>query len=335
MTDNQNQKRVGDVLNEIRELAGQGLLRKEEVLAIFEKERTKGAKASQVTALTFQQVLYFVGAFIVILGVGIFVSQFWTVWSQIVKVVFALGLAALLYGIGYHLHYSYPKLAIFSGVSFLLSIFLLPLGIGTFLDLINISATGKEGLATGSALLFIVYFSSYWILKNDIFLLFAIAAGSGVFVSFVNLFVQNPSQTFMQYLILILGASYLAFGYYYQSYKKYIVNILYFFGFLMFLGATFGLSVDSLLWFIIFPFLLVGAFYTSVVLQSKLILAIGTLFTFIEIGRLTTEYFSRSLGWPLSLIIAGFAIILVGYISFEVNKRYLKRSYPLNEQARN
>jgi len=322
----QTQAKINRVLDELRELAGQGLVKKEDVFYLFEREETQEVKRSPAAHLTFQQVLYFVGAFIIILGVGILVAQAWAAWGQIVKVVFALGLAALLYGVGYYIHYSYPRLRIFSGVSFILSVLLFPLGIGTFLDLVNISAIGREGLILGSVLLFIIYFSSYWTLKNDIFLLFSIWAGSGFFLSFVNLFVRDPSQTLSQYLILVLGASYLAFGYYYQSSKNYIVNFLYLFGLFMFLGATFSLSLGSLLWLLIFPFLLVATFYASVTLQSKLILVIGTLFTFIEIGRLTSEYFSRTFGWPLALIIAGFGIIFVGYISFEVSKRYLKKS---------
>lgn len=320
---NQNQIKVGRVLSELEGLVDQGLVKQQDVLDIFAKERIKEEKASQVSTLTLQNVFYFVGAAIVILGVGIFVAQFWEDWGQIIKVVFALGLSALLYGIGYYLRYRYPKLAIFSGVSFILSVLLLPLGVGTFLDLINISAV-SEGLVIGSAILFIVYFSSYLILKNDIFLLFSIIAGSGLFLSFINLFVPRPSETFIAYIALVLGASYLALGYYYQPNKKYIVNLLYLFGLIMFLGESFALSINSPFWMIVFPFLLAGTFYLSVVLQSRLILAIGTLFTFVEIGRLTTEYFSRSLGWPLALIIAGLAIIGAGYFSFEVSKRYFK-----------
>ena len=329
--ENQIQTRIHRALKELEELVNQGFVSRQDLLGIFEK--TKIVRHPGVSVLTFQQVFYFIGALLVILGFGYFVFLVWGSWTRIIRVIFSLGLAAFLYGAGYYLHSRYPKLAIFSAVSFILSAFLFPLGIGTFLDFIHIPAARSGGLVINSALLFIIYFGSYSALKNDIFLLFSIAAGSGFFLSLVNLFVPNPSETFISHLVLILGLSYLALGYYYRLSKKYISNLLFLFGFPMFLGSAFTLSFKSIFWLVVFPLLLAGTFYISVLWQSKLILGIGTLLTFIEIGRLTAEYFSETLGWPIALILAGLSIILVGYFSFEVSKRYLKPTSRLNSES--
>jgi len=39
--------------------------------------------------------------------------------------------------------------------------------------------------------------------------------------------------------------------------------------------------------------------------------------------KITFEYFSSGLGWPLALVIAGLAMIGVGYMSISLKKKYL------------
>lgn len=307
------------VLADLKDLIHSGRISKDEVLNIFGKEEKKEGPQNAV------KTLYFVGGFIIVLGVGIFVQQFWVFWDQIMKVIFALGLTAALYGIGYYLHYRQPNLSIFSNVSFILSAFLLPLGVGTFLDLLGVSATTNAGLSINFAVIFIAYYISYLALKYDVFLIFATASASSLFISFTNLLVGgNPSSEFYEFRFLALGASLFSFGYYFESRRKKIVNFFYFFGLISLLGSAFALSIQSNFWLFIFPFMLAGGFYASTVLQNRLILSLATLFTFLEIGRLTSEYFSRSLGWPITLIVAGFGIILVAYFSYKVGKKYSK-----------
>ena len=67
------------------------------------------------------------------------------------------------------------------------------------------------------------------------------------------------------------------------------------------------------------PLLLKAAFET---MQSSYLL-FGTLFLMLYILKITAEYFSDSLGWAFSLVIAGFGLILIGYIAFEIHKKYL------------
>ena len=103
---------------------------------------------------------------------------------------------------------------------------------------------------------------------------------------------------------------------------------MYFFGIIMFLGSSLALQGYSpkvdIFWELIYPFLLVAVFTASIKLQSKVFLIMATIFTFGEILKLTSEYFSKSIGWPISLIVAGLVIMGIGYMSFELNKRFLK-----------
>lgn len=316
-TDQQNKIRV---LAELKELFEKGSLKREEVLEVLGGGR-------RIPAITFQKVFYLVGAFIIILGVGILVAQVWNDWTQLMKVIFALGLSALFYAVGYYFLYYSQRLLVFSQVAFLLSALLLPLGLGTFFDLIDIAATGNFGQVLIFSLLFMVYFASYWLFPDKIremFFIFSVVAGSGLFITFTNLLFLVRDQVFEQYRVLLLGLSYFLITYYTQQ-KRFIVNLLYFGGSLVVLGAGLALSIDNTFWLFFYPLLLIVSFYLSVRLQSRLILFLATLFTFFEIIRLTSEYFSDSFGWPFALIVAGIAIMVIGYLSLELSKKFFKK----------
>jgi len=321
----------------------------------------------------------------------------------------------------------------------IISAALFPLGIGTTLDIIGISAMGLGGINIDIAILLIIYFISYYSLRASVFLPLTILAASALFFTFTNyLFGGNlPLQHFDQYRIAILGLSWLSFAYYfsqremkfmtnvmylfglsmllgstaslqghfpnasffwenafpvlivltfYASTKlqnrvflvlailftigeilyltaeysssglgwplyriailglswlsfayyfskremRFIPNVMYFFGLLMLLGSTASLQGyypnASIFWELAFPFLIIAVFYGSIRIQSKIFLVLATLFTIGEILKLTAEYFSEGLGWPISLIVAGLIIMGVSYISFELNRRFLKPS---------
>lgn len=318
-----NQKDPKQVLADLKKLVEDGLVQEEEVLSVLKTESI----ARKPSTANLQQLFYFIGGFIVILGVGILVGQAWSQWQQVTKVMFALGLSAVFYFLGYYFLHSARKLLVFGKVAFLLFAFLLPLGIGTFFDFINISAAGPIGQTLISAILFIIYFVSFLYLSGSVkemFYLFSVAAASGLFISFTNLFLHLSGMAFEQYRILFLGIAFFLLTYYTKQ-TSFTKNFLYTASTFMILMSTFSLSNFTTFWLFVYPLVLVGAFYLSVILHSRIVLFISALFTFIEIIRLTTEYFKDSFGWPLALIVAGVAVMLIGYLSFELNKKFLKR----------
>jgi hypothetical protein len=42
--------------------------------------------------------------------------------------------------------------------------------------------------------------------------------------------------------------------------------------------------------------------------------------------KITGEYFADSLSWPVALMVAGFALIGVGYFTFYLRKKYFSKS---------
>jgi uncharacterized membrane protein len=331
----QDQTKINWVLSELSALAKNGLITKEQVLSIFETPQTSQPASEKPSKINLQKILYYVGGFIVLAGIVIFIAQFWHDMNQLTKTVVTLGPAVAAYSLGYYFYLKGSK--DFGHAFLIISAALFPLGIGTTLDTIGISATHLGGLNINIAVLFLIYFVSYYSLRAAVFLPLTILAASGLFFTFTNYLFENnvPIEHFDQYRIAILGLSWLCFAYYFSTKEmKFMTNIMYFFGLSAFLGSTASLQgyypKANLFWELAFPFLIILAFYGSIKLQSRVFLVVATLFTIGEILKLTAEYFSEGLGWPISLIIAGLVIMGVSYLSFELNKRFLKPASSLS-----
>jgi len=331
----QDRKKVNRVLADLSNLVKADLIIKDQILNIFGETQTASVITSQplLPKINLKRILYYIGGLIVLLGIVIFIAQFWDTISQVSKTILALGSAVSAYAIGYYFFVNTPSKD-FGHAFMVISVGLFPLGIGTALDTIGISATKSGGVSVNSAVLFMIFYTSYSVLKAPIFLPFSIMAASTLFFSFTTFLFKDIGTIphFYEYRVLVLGIAYLSFGYYFsQTNRKFMTNLMYFFGLLMFLGAALALQGFhprnvNVFWQLVYPFLLVLAFWGSIKLQSKVFLIMATLFTFGEILKLTSEYFSKSIGWPISLIFAGLVIMGIGYMSFELNKRFLKQT---------
>ena len=71
--------------------------------------------------------------------------------------------------------------------------------------------------------------------------------------------------------------------------------------------------------FLAFGGLVVAVLY----LKSRMVLLLSTLAVIGYIIYFTAEYFADSVGWPIALILLGFIIIGLGYMSISLNKKYI------------
>jgi hypothetical protein len=105
-----------------------------------------------------------------------------------------------------------------------------------------------------------------------------------------------------------------------------LTKYLYTFGLLAFFGATLALGgyapEQKWFWEIIFHGLALGAALMSGYMRSRAFLIIGSGALVVYIFKITAEYFSESLGWPLALVVAGLAFMGVGTLFVRLNKQY-------------
>lgn len=325
------------VLTNLSYLYQTGKIQKEQILAVVNSSPQQSeTKPKSSHSLSIQQVLYYVGGFIVLLGIIIFFAQFWSDMDPFSKTLLTSGSAVATYALGYYF-YQVAKHSDLGHAFFFISVVLFPLATDTVLRMITGGETNSATITVSAAVLFLIYFVTYYAIKAEIFLPFAIIAASVMFFSSTNYLVRNVGtfKHFDEYRLLVIGISYLLLGYYLASRGKHtITTLLYFFGLLFMLGTTFSLQGFkpniSFFWSVAFPPLVFLVYYASIKLENKIFLLFATLFTFFEIIKFSYEYFSNTLGWPVSLMLAGLAMMACGYISFELNKRYLKRTAPVS-----
>ena len=129
---------------------------------------------------------------------------------------------------------------------------------------------------------------------------------------------------FTSYQFLIIGLTYLALGQaFLERQEAPLTKYLSTFGLVFFFAAALELGGYSpgqnWFWELIYPVLALGATLLSVPLKSRVFLVIGALALIAYIFKITDEYFSDSLGWPLALVIAGLAMIAVGTLFVRLN----------------
>ncbi len=318
------------ILSSITALSSHNLVTKDEVIRAYEGGR-KDNTSSLTRDLGLSEVLYFIGGFIVFVGVAVLIWQNWSSLNTFTKILATLVIGVASYFVGVLLHKE-EKYGAVSYAFHLIAALVIPLGLGVVFDQAgyNTSGTGTQSLIAGISLT--MYISSYFVFKKPIFTFFSIVYTTWFFFAFTNFLIgANPyfaDIKFYEYRFLLVGLSYVNLGYYFSSTsQKDLKGTLYSFGVLFFLGAALALGgwkpSQNVVWEAIYPGLLFGVLFLSVYLKSKSFLTFGTTFLMIYIFKLTAEYFSGTLGWPLSLMICGIALIGIGYYAFNLNKKYL------------
>ena len=327
-----------EILSEIKLLASQKLLTKEEILAAYEGRTPGQDETASTRQRRISAILYYIGGIIVILGIVILVAQHWSTLNNSTKILLTLGsgIAAFMTGI---LLSRYENLSQISQSFYFISGLLTPSGLHITLDLAGLDVGSKEIQSLISGFLLGIYLISYRILKRKmIFLIFSIISGTWFYCSFVPFLLADApfftSWRFHAYRMLVIALSYLLLGYYLSQDSKATARArhtlsqwLLGIGVFGFLGTTLALggwSPDqSVLWELLFPGLVFGILFLSIPLKNRSFLLFGSLYLMAYIVKISAEYFEKSLGWPLCLVLMGFLLMGIGYFAFYLNKKYM------------
>lgn len=329
-----------ELLASISIMSAQNLITREEVLGAINNgnlninensNQNEIASSSLSRHLGIAEVLYFIGGFIVFVGIAILINQNWTTLNVFTKIITTLGFGVISYLIGILLNKE-EKYGLIGNAFHLIAGLVIPLGLSVTFNLAGFDSSDAGTQSLISIILFLMYLVSYIIFKKPIFTFFAIAYATWLFISFTQLLVGSNPQfmilKFNEYRMLLVGLSYLSLGYYFSStVQRELSGTLYAFGNIFFLGAALTLGgwkpSQNIIWEIIFPGLVFGVLMLSVHLKSKAFLTFGTIFLMIYILKITGEYFSGTVGWPISLMFCGVALIGIGYYAFTLNKKYI------------
>jgi uncharacterized membrane protein len=321
-----------DVLAYIKRLAEQNIVTRDELDAAYDSGKgiIADVKEHQKSA-GITEIMYYIGGGIIFLGIVILIAQNWSELSVFTRILATLGsgIAAYYAGILLNNNESTKKIG---NAFFLLSSLTLPIGILVTCDASGMDISKSGVLSFVSITLVSVYMASYFLFKKTMFVFFSIIFGTWFYFSFLAFMVGsspdfNTWQSYM-YRILVAGISYALIGYSLSKSKlSSISDFLYGLAAIAILSSTLTLGSfrpnQDAFWELIYPALIFGALYASVYIKSKSVLTLGTIFLMIYILKITSEYFSSGLGWPLALVMAGLFMIAVSYMSITIKNKYL------------
>lgn len=326
-----------ELLKTIRASLERGVISRSDLINLSDTAVPLDGKGTEEKAghLGMSEILYYLGGLIVFVGIAIFVGERWQTLASPVKVIATLGAGIVLY-VSAILLSQYKYLARAAIGLHLAAALLIPGGIFVALNVAEISIT--LGVSTLVFLaLFIFYFATYLAYKRNLFLFLSILFGTGLYFLFTDYLLgqrQGFSDTdFALYRGLIIGVAYMFLGYQFSRESKRAPSLV---GFLNSIGTIISLGVayalmgsgadKNIFWELVYPALALGVIFLSIKVKSRAYLVFGTLFLMGYIFKITADYFSQSIGWSLSLVILGFIFIAIGYLSFTLNKKYLKKS---------
>ncbi len=317
---------------EIRQMAARGELNQAEVLAVFGGQVPQPPQDAATKGLSLSDIMYYIGGAIVFLGIVVLCYQNWDNFSPALRILVTLGSAIACF-ITAALLNRYEDFKKISHAFFLLSGMLAPMGVEITADQIGFDLDSNSIQLAIFFILSAVYLGAFYFFRQTMLLFFSIVFTTLTFHFLINIMIGDNLMyenldTIWKYRILVLGLAYMFLGYYLSSTsQKALSGVLYAFGTSFFLGAAIFLGGyypdHNIFWELIYPVLVFGVIFLSVHVKSKAFLIFGSLFLISYILKLTGEYFSEGLGWPLALVLAGLAIMGVGYYAFRINKRYL------------
>jgi hypothetical protein len=323
------------LLSVIKNELDSGFLSKSDLLGLLnlEGQKSEVAEASHTPfAKKITNIFYVIGGIIAILGVIILIVQDWSDIGPAGRILSTLGVAFLCYLIG--LFVNNRDYLVMSDVFLMVSIVLSPLGAFVMLREMDVDFDWLVNFLTSLSLALIFGVATF-IKKRSILLLSVVGFLSWSYYALISKIfsLSDISDDMVKWATILLGLSYVFLAYSYrniwttesfvgQNERTVAQNGLYAAGSLMILGG--GIAIGGVFDFV-FIAVLFFAFYASVFLKSKMMLMFSALFLTAHIIKLTSRFFTDSIGWSLALILIGFLVIGVGYMTMYLNRRFISQ----------
>lgn len=320
-----------ELLQQIRNLAAENLITKDDLIKAYDETFKEKTNIAIVKKLGITEILYYIGGTIVFLGIAVLIWQNWSTLSVATKIIATLGFGIAAYIVGV-VFGRYEKLDSVGQAFYLISALVTPMGLYVVFDNagFDVRSPGTQSLISG--ILLGAYLLSFVAFRKNIFTIFSIIFGTWLFFAFTSFLIGGKPHfdelKFSEYRILLTGLVYILLGYSFSKNERHpLTGPLYGFGIFGFLSAAFALGGwepnQNVFWELIYPGLVLGVIFLSVHLKSKAFLTFGSIYLMLYILKITAEYFTDSLGWPLALVLAGLALIAIGYFSFYLNRKYI------------
>ena len=298
-----------------------------------------------VKKISVPEIFYLIGGIIVLLGILILISENWHNFSYALKVFITFGGGIAFFISAIALIISKVTTAKLGGLS---SIFLVMSGILTSFGYSvmfgpYITSSNHDTYNIIVPFLLLIQFGITQLLtKKEILTIFNTIFGTWLLYAITNV-ISNDGymlNNFDLYRGMLVGISYLFIGHYIDLRKKIFSSFFNSLGLIGLLSTSFILNINASnvarsifygstdttpsIWLALFPIILLATLIGSVWLKKSQWLFWGVIFLIAYIIRITAQYFSNVMGWPIALIFMGLVVIILGYFAFQINKKYIK-----------
>lgn len=291
--------------------------------------QTSPANAEQpapnlVGAQTVTRLLYIIGGIFITLGLLYFVSQIWDDLNSASRILISLGLGISFAGAGSLFMLRVPERELGS-VFHAIGGFMVPGGALVTLDEMGVALDANWSITITIGAIFLFYLFLTLLHQRVVLSLFTFLNGTAFAYLLTDSLLPDANRAIFDYLTMCLGASYLLFAHQLrQGWNERLSPLLLSFGTLGFYGAAFSQLRDTIIVEILYPLLAFGGLVLATsIIKSRIMLVLCAFAIIAYIAYFTAEYFADSLGWPISLILLGFVIIGIGYLSISLNRKYL------------
>lgn len=273
------------------------------------------------------KILYALGGTVVLLGVIFLMAQVWEDIGSAGRIFVTLVLGLIFAGTGSYFLRRQAESRLGS-VFHLIGGLLIPGG-----ALVTLSELGTSPapwwpttLTIGAVFVFYLLLNIYH--KHALLTFFSLANGTAFIYLLTDSLMHGQvvynSGDIYAYLTMVVGICYLLLAYAFRNgWNQRLNGLINFLGATGLLAATFSRVFDSPLWQVLFFAIAIGGLAYATYIHRRSVLVISTLFLIGHFVYITGEYFADSIGWPVSLVILGFIIIGLGYVSIALNKKYI------------
>ncbi|HEY0010880.1 MAG TPA: hypothetical protein VGB97_03145 [Candidatus Paceibacterota bacterium] len=281
------------------------------------------APAAPSGHLGASKIFFYLGGLIILIGITVFVSQFWADLGPAGRIAVSLGSAVVAFALG--VFFSRMREPSELAAPFhLIGGVLFPFGAQVLLVELGVSVTLGTWVLLFLALT-LLYAAAAFAVEYVLVTFFLVAYATVFLFTLAEHVLQDALiPNWHSYFGMLIGVSYLYLGKQFQATRNApISRFLLLVGSVWFLGASFWLYSSLPLWPLIYPVLVAGMIAFSLSVKSMSVLVISALSIMSYVAYITGKYFADSLGWPLALVLIGFAFIGIGYATFYARRTYL------------
>lgn len=317
-----------ELLKELEQKISSGELGKSEVLTRLKDVLDVEEVQKKPRFFSVTRVFYAFGAALVLVGVLFLVGLVWSDLGAVGRVVMTLG-AGLLFAIAGSVLLIQKPEHLVGSIFHAIGGVLIPIGGVVLVNELGAFLSSSWLYAQAFGVIAVFYLALHMVHRKNILTFFAIAN----FTAFLYLFswamlkgIKTPPAYFYNYLTMVVGLVYMYAAYEFRKiFHRYLFRLLCFFGAFGFLMAGFVRAQENDLWFVIYFLFLGVGMAASYFLKSSMVMFLSMLFFVFHLIYITSEFFVDSIGWPVSLVVLGIIIIILGYFSIELNRKILKK----------